>query len=262
MGENKKVCLSIAGVDPSGGAGVLADVRTFARFGCFPAAAVTSLTFQNTTGVFGAVHQSAETVARQIDAVADDLSVDAVKTGMLPTREVIAAVAERISEWALSPAVIDPVVRSTSGFDLIDDEALAALTEMLFPLASVVTPNVPEAERITGVEIKGPVDTAEAAKRMLDLGAAAVLIKGGHAVGDGEMMIDRLFTASEVTEFAAPRIETTSTHGTGCILAAAITARLAYGDTLTDAIATAKAFVHEAIRTAPGIGRGNGPINI
>jgi hydroxymethylpyrimidine kinase/phosphomethylpyrimidine kinase len=259
----KPVCLTIAGLDPSGGAGIVADVKTFTRFGCFAAAAVTSVTFQNTTGVFGAVHQTADSVRRQVDAVLDDYDLAAVKTGMLPTREIIEAVADIIRERRLKNVVIDPVVRSTSGYDLIDQAALEALTEKLFPLADVVTPNIPEAERIAGIEIASVNDIAKTASAMQAMGAANVLVKGGHASnGESGKAIDRLFIDDLIETFEADLIDTTATHGTGCTLAAAIAANLALGHTLTDSIRTAKDFVTEAIRTAPMLGKGNSPINI
>lgn len=241
----------------------MADVKTFTRFGCFAAAAVTSVTFQNTTGVFGAVHQTADSVRRQVEAVLDDYDVAAVKTGMLPTREIIETVAEIITARALKNVVVDPVVRSTSGYDLIDDQALAVLTEQLFPLASVVTPNIPEAERISGITIETSDDVARAAAVIRDKGAARVLIKGGHfADPASRSAVDRLFFEDEVAEFVDEYIDTTATHGTGCTLAAAIAAGLASGKELIAAVSAAKQFVTEAIRTAPDLGKGNSPINI
>src|SRR5687767_9539602 len=170
------VCLTIAGLDPSGGAGIIADIKTFSAFGCFAAAAVASITFQNTIGVFGSEHQSAEGLRRQIAPVVEDYNVAAVKTGMLPTREVIDEVAKIVRELPGVKLVVDPVVRSTSGFDLIDDAALRSLIEFLFPLADLVTPNLPEAERITGLTIRSEDDVRAAAKRMQTMGARAVLI--------------------------------------------------------------------------------------
>ncbi|HZH89242.1 MAG TPA: bifunctional hydroxymethylpyrimidine kinase/phosphomethylpyrimidine kinase [Pyrinomonadaceae bacterium] len=254
------VALTIAGFDPSGGAGVVADIKTFTAFGCFATAAVTSLTFQNTTGVFGATHQTAGDVRAQVMPVVEDFRVAGVKTGMLPTREVISEVARLLRETALGEtgAIIDPVVRSTSGFDLIDDDALAALKTELLPLARLVTPNIPEAERITGLEIKGEADMRRAAALMREMGARAVLVKGGHLTGDA---VDLLDDAGRIEFFRAPRIETNATHGTGCTLAAAITACLARGMDLDAAIGAAKRFVTEAIRRSPQLGRGFSPVN-
>ncbi|MDQ1613447.1 MAG: hydroxymethylpyrimidine/phosphomethylpyrimidine kinase [Pyrinomonadaceae bacterium] len=255
------VALTIAGFDPSGGAGVVADVKTFTAFGCFATAAVTSLTFQNTTGVFGATHQTAVDVRAQVLPVVADFSVAGLKTGMLPTREVISEVARLLRETALGDigAVVDPVVRSTSGFDLIDDDALAALKSELLPLARVVTPNLPEAERLTGLEIKTETDMRRAAALLREMGARAVLVKGGHLTGDEA--IDLLDDDGHVELFRAPRIETDATHGTGCTLAAAIAACLARGMNLSDAVGAAKRFVTEAIRRSPQLGRGFSPVN-
>jgi hydroxymethylpyrimidine/phosphomethylpyrimidine kinase len=252
------VALTVAGFDPSGGAGVVADVKTFTAFGCFATAAVTSLTYQNTTGVFGASHQSAEAVRAQVLAVVTDFRVVGAKTGMLPTREVIEEVARLFRETELPAPVVDPVVRSTSGYDLINDSALDALKRELLSLARVVTPNVPEAERITGLEIRDRAAMVEAARVMRGMGARAVLVKGGHLAGDA---VDVLDEGGEVTFFSAPRVETTSTHGTGCTLAAGIAACLARGASLEDSVAAAKDFVTEAMRRAPGLGRGHGPVN-
>lgn len=259
MSVELPICLTIAGLDPSGGAGVLADIKTFQAFGCYGAAAITSLTFQNTQGVYGAENVDAETLRKQIDPVFDDLEVVAVKTGMLPTREAIETVADIIRERKPRFFVVDPVVRSTSGFDLIDGGALAGLVEKLFPLATVVTPNLPEAERITGIRIDSPDKVAAAASQILDLGASAVLLKGGHS--SDANATDVLYTAEGVEIFTAERIDSTSTHGTGCTLAAGIAANLAKGSTLSEAIAAAKEFVTEAIRQAPQIGHGHGPLN-
>lgn len=264
-GVKPPVCLTIAGLDPSGGAGIVADIKTFSAFGCFAAAAVSSVTFQNTTGVFGSAHQTADSVRRQIEAVLDDYDIAAVKSGMLPTREIIETVAEIASERGLPNLVVDPVVRSTSGFDLIDDSALDALIENLFPLAAIITPNIPEAERISKMKIRSADDISIAAEIMQKLGARHVLIKGGHAeTGEGEIRkaVDHLFIDDKFHFFEADYIDTTATHGTGCTLAAAIAANLALGRDLVDSVRLAKEFVTEAIRTAPGLGKGNSPINI
>jgi hydroxymethylpyrimidine/phosphomethylpyrimidine kinase len=260
--KEPKVCLTIAGLDPSGGAGIVADIKTFTRFGCFSAAAITSVTFQNTTAVFGAVHQSGDAVRRQVEPVFDDYDVAAVKTGMLPTGDVIETVADVLAERGVETLVVDPVVRSTSGFDLIDDQALRVLITKLFPIATVVTPNIPEAERIAGLKITSEADIVVAARRMSELGAKNVLIKGGHFRETAGSSIDHLFTNGEHLRLETTFIDTTATHGTGCTLAAAITAGLALGKDLFDAVEDAKAFVHEAIRTAPMLGKGNSPIKI
>jgi len=264
MTERPKICLSIAGLDPSGGAGVLADIKTFQAFGCYGAAAVTSVTFQNTTGVFGAVHQTADSVRQQVQPVIDDLGIDALKTGMLPTREVIEETERLIRDNDLMNFVVDPVVRSTSGYDLIDGEAMRSLIELLFPLADLITPNIPEAERITGIAIESEEDVVTAAELMREMGAQNVLIKGGHFQNSGseKLAIDHLFLNDEVHKIAGTYHKTTSTHGTGCVLSAAIAANLALGQSLLEAVTTSKQYVNEAIRTAPKIGHGHSPINI
>lgn len=280
--QKTKICLTIAGVDPSGGAGIIADIKTFSAFGCFATAAIASLTFQNTQGVFGVENQTAATVRRQIEPILDDFTVDALKTGMLPTREIIEEVARIVKENDLKNFVVDPVVRSTSGFDLIDDEALKVLIEQLFPLAAIITPNIPEAERITKMKIETFADIETAARKMQSFGAVNVLIKGGHLpildsnpkIKDQRSKIedqgseienrtakDFLFIGEDLHVFEADFIETTATHGTGCTLAAAIAANLALGKSLVEAVGIAKKFVTEAIRTAPQIGKGNSPIN-
>lgn len=261
-----KICLTIAGLDPSGGAGIIADIKTFSAFGCFATAAVASLTFQNTTEVFGAANQTAEIVRRQVEPILDDFTVSALKTGMLPNGEIIEEVARLVRKYNLANFVVDPVVRSTSGFDLIDDAALKILIEKLFPLSVIVTPNLPEAERIAEMHIENADDIRKAARVMQSFGARNVLIKGGHLLeGESEnqskMARDFLFVGGDLQIFETEFIETNATHGTGCTLAAAIAASLANGKTLVEAVAAAKKFVTEAIRTAPNIGRGHSPIN-
>ena len=263
--QQPPVCLTIAGLDPSGGAGIIADIKTFSAFGCFAAAAVASITFQNTVGVFGAEHQTADTLRRQVEPVIEDYEIAAVKTGMLPTKEVIEETARLIRTMKDVRFVVDPVVRSTSGFDLIDDAALRSLIEVLFPLSEIVTPNRPEAERIAGIEIKTSDDVRSAAKMMQSMGATNVLIKGGHPGTDmieDRKAVDYLFIGENLHLLEADFIETTATHGTGCTLAAAITANLALGKTLHESVAIAKKFVTEAIRSAPMLGHGHSPINI
>jgi hydroxymethylpyrimidine kinase/phosphomethylpyrimidine kinase len=264
--QTPPVALTIAGFDPSGGAGVIADVKTFTAFECFATAAVTSLTFQNTQGVYGAVHQSAESIKAQVTAVADDFRIACAKTGMLPTREAIVEVARLFREAALPAPVVDPVVRSTSGFDLIDDAALAALVSELLPLACLITPNIPEAERITGFRIEDEDGMRAAATTMRGMGARAVLVKGGHLtprIGDSgkAYAVDILEDAEGVSVLREDWIQSTSTHGTGCTLSAAIAACLGRGIDLRRAVAIAKRFVADGIRTAPGLGSGHGPIN-
>ncbi len=267
------VCLTIAGLDPSGGAGIVADVKTFTSFGCFAAVVISSLTFQNTTKVFGAIHQTQNSIRGQFEPIIEDFQISALKTGMLPTKEVIEEAARIIKENKLRNLVVDPVVRSTSGYDLIDDHALRILIDKLFPLARIVTPNLPEAERIAKIEIKNENDIEKAAKIMQNLGAKNVLIKGGHSIGNlgfrssdvGEnkkMARDFLFIGDERIVLETEFIETDATHGTGCALAAAICANLALGKGLSLSVQTAKNFVTQAIKNAPNLGQGNSPIGI
>jgi hydroxymethylpyrimidine/phosphomethylpyrimidine kinase len=262
--QKPPVCLTIAGLDPSGGAGTIADVKTFSAFGCFAAAAIASITFQNTVEVSGAEHQPAMTVRRQVEPIIADYEIAALKTGMLPTREVIEETGKLFRKMTGAKFVLDPVVRSTSGFDLIDDDALRSLIEFLFPLADIITPNRPEAERITGISIETPEDIAAAASVMQSMGARNVLIKGGHMIetrSEGRA-VDHLFIGQEFHVLEAEFIDTTATHGTGCTLAAAITANLALGKQMLESVRIAKAFVTNAIRTAPMLGHGHSPINI
>ena len=256
------VCLTIAGLDPSGGAGIIADIKTFSAFGCFAAAAVASLTFQNTTGVFGASHQTAEIVRAQVEPILEDFEVSAVKTGMLPTREIIEETARLIKENDLKNFVVDPVVRSTSGFDLIDDAALKILIEKLFPLSDIITPNLPEAERIAEMKIENEADIEKAARIMQKQGAKNVLIKGGHSISDLKTARDFLFVGNKLEVFEAEHIETSSTHGTGCVLASAICANSALGKSLIEAVEIGKKFVWNGIKTAPSLGGGNSPVNV
>lgn len=259
------VCLTIAGLDPSGGAGIIADIKTFSAFGCFAAAAVASITFQNTVGVFGAEHQSADSVRRQVEPIIEDYEIAALKTGMLPTRDVIQEVARLVQRMKGARFVVDPVVRSTSGFDLIDDAALRSLIDVLFPLSDLVTPNKPEAERISGIAIESIADIKSAAAQMQSVGARNVLIKGGHfeSESSGERKVsDYLFIGDDMHALEAAYVDTTATHGTGCVLAAAITANLALGNDLLLSVSEAKDFVTNAITTAPMLGRGNSPINL
>src|SRR5215207_373641 len=255
----KPVVLSIAGLDPSGGAGIVADIKTISALGCFPAAAITSITFQNTTGVFGAEHQTAATLRAQVEPVVRDLNVSAAKTGMLPTAEIVAEVARLFAEENLPAPVVDPVVVATSGDVLIDDEAFEILKTRLFPLARIVTPNIPEAEKLAGFSITSEDDMRRAAKAIQLMGARAVLVKGGHRSVGGQAL-DILLDENEIfTEFQTEYIEIGEVHGSGCTLSAAIAAALAKDLTLEQAVTAAKKYVTDAIRalqSAPRIGHG------
>jgi hydroxymethylpyrimidine/phosphomethylpyrimidine kinase len=261
MGSNTKpVVLTIAGIDPSGGAGIVADIKTIAALGCFPAAALTSITFQNTTGVVGAEHQSAATLRAQVEPIVQDLQVAAAKTGMLPTAEIVAEVVRLFEEGNLPAPVVDPVVVATSGDVLIDDEALEILKTKLFPLARIVTPNIPEAEKLAGFLIQTEADMRRAAEMIQALGARAVLVKGGHRATAGQALDILLNEDGRFTEFRSEYLDVGEVHGSGCTLSAAIAAGLAKGLTLEDAIVAAKDYVTNAIKTAPRIGRGARPL--
>ncbi|HJT28825.1 MAG TPA: bifunctional hydroxymethylpyrimidine kinase/phosphomethylpyrimidine kinase [Pyrinomonadaceae bacterium] len=259
----RPVVLSIAGLDPSGGAGLVADIKTIAALDCFPAAALTSITFQNTTGVFGAEHQSAATLRAQVEPIVQDLTVMAAKTGMLPTAEIVAEVARLFAEENLPAPVVDPVVVATSGDVLIDDEAFEILKTKLFPLARLVTPNIPEAEKLAGISIKSETDMRHAAEAIQSIGARSVLVKGGHRSVGGQALDILLDENGIFTEFQTDYIEIGDIHGSGCTLSAAIASGLAKDLTLEQAVAAAKKYVTDAIRalkTAPRIGHGSRPL--
>ena len=257
--SDRPVVLTIAGLDPSGGAGIVADIKTIAALGCFPAAALTSITFQNTTGVFGAEHQTAATLRSQVRPVVQDLTVAAAKTGMLPTAEIVAEVARLFAEEDLPSPVVDPVVVATSGDVLIDDAAFEILKTKLFPLARVVTPNIPEAEKLTGLTIDTEAGMRRAAEAIHSLGARAVLVKGGHRSVNG-VALDVLLSEGTFTEFRSEYLDAGEVHGSGCTLSAAIAASLGKGMTLEAAVSAAKNYVTDAIRSARRIGHGAVPL--
>ena len=250
LDDDRPGVLTIAGLDQSGGAGVVADIRTFAAFGCFPAAAITSITFQNARRVFGAEHQTAATLRAQVEPIVADAKVVAVKTGMLPTAEIVAEVVRLIREEMLPAPVVDPVMISTSGHDLIGDEAFQILKGELLPLARLVTPNIPEAERLAGFAIKSEADMRRAAEIIRSLGAPAVLVKGGHRSESLADAVDVLIDDHErFTEYRERYIDVGEVHGTGCTLSAAIAANLAQNSSLVDAVAAAKKYLTDQIRS-------------
>jgi hydroxymethylpyrimidine kinase/phosphomethylpyrimidine kinase len=255
-----KTVLVVAGYDPSGGAGILADVKAVGALGAYAAAAITSITFQNTVGVFGAEHVTPAALRAQIEPIFEDLEVDALKTGMLPTAELIELTASEVASRPRRPLVVDPVIRSTSGYDLIDEAALRVLVDRLLPHADVVTPNAVEAERLTGMRVDSEEALERAARLIVSMGPRAALVKGGH-LDLGGRAVDVLVEGDRAFHFEAPRVETRNTHGTGCTLASAIATYLALGRPLVEAVAGAKEYVTEAIARAPGIGRGHGPLN-
>lgn len=251
------VALTIAGSDPAGGAGIQADLKTFHQFGVYGEAVVTLLTVQNTLWAGRVEVLDPELVFEQIRAVLDDIPPAAVKTGALGSAEVVRAVA-RALQGCGAPLVLDPVHTSKQGAPLATEAALRAIESELLPIAALVTPNVPEAEALTGLSIRAPEDMQKAARYLRERGARDVLIKGGHLLGEP---LDVLLTGDEFHEFPAARVETLHTHGTGCTYSAAITAGLAGGLSVRDAVARAKQYIDEAIRTAPRLGHGHGPVN-
>lgn len=252
--------LIVAGSDSGGGAGIQADIKTVTALGGYAMTAITALTAQNTRGVFGVFPVDLAFIRQQIELVATDIGADVVKTGMLATADVIDTVADALGEYAPGvPVVIDPVMVAKGGAKLLATEATATLRRRLLPLAAVVTPNAPEAEALTGVAVRNVSDMKRAGQALLDAGARAALVKGGHLQTDE--VIDVLVSADGIELFDGPRIASTSTHGTGCTLASAIATGLAQRLPLGDAVARARAYVVEAIRTAPGLGHGHGPLN-
>jgi len=254
--------LSIAGSDSGGGAGIQADLKTFAALGCFGMTAITALTAQNTCGV-RAIHPVPPDMLRaQIDAVLEDIGADAVKVGMLHSPEIVRTVAQAIDRHHLSRVVFDPVMVATSGAKLIDDPAIAVLVAELFPRATLITPNLDEAALLVGRPLVSAQDMAQAAAELLANGARAVLLKGGHLAGD--VVMDLLLPAEgEPLWMQAPRIATANTHGTGCTLSSAIAAHLALGAPLIDAVQQARAFVRQALQAGASVktGQGEGPLN-
>lgn len=252
--------LTIAGSDSSGGAGIQADLKTFTVFRVYGMSAITALTAQNTQRVAAVLPVEAEFVRTQIRAVTDDVRVDAVKTGMLANAEIIAAVADELRASRIAPLVVDPVMVAESGASLLEPAACAALRDELFPLAHLVTPNVPEASTLLGMQIESIADMRTAANRLIDLGARAVLVKGGHLTSQLDA-VDVFHDGTNAHELHALRIPTKNTHGTGCMLSAAITACLARGMPLDQAVHEAKRFISTAIAAGLAIGKGNGPAN-
>lgn len=259
--------LTIAGSDSGGGAGIQADLKTFSALGCYGMSAVTALTAQNTTGVSGIHEISPSFVADQIDAVIDDIGVDAVKIGMLHNVEVIEAVADRLQYHKVEPVVLDPVMVAQSGDKLLKDSAVQALKTELFPVVSLITPNLPEAEVLLGRRINDEAELEESGEVLMEYGAAAVLVKGGHL--RQKQSVDILFYRNssdgrrQIRRFMSPRIETSNTHGTGCTLSSAIAAWMARGEPLPQAVEKSKEYITGAIRAGSRykIGRGNGPLH-
>jgi hydroxymethylpyrimidine/phosphomethylpyrimidine kinase len=251
--------LSVAGSDSSAGAGIQADLKTFAALGVYGTTAITAITAQNTSGIVETMALSADLVTAQIEAVAADISLDATKTGMLVSAAIVEAVAAAIKELELPLVVVDPVMVSKSGASLLDADGVEMLKAELLPCAAVVTPNIPEAETLSGRRIESIEQARAAAAAIHQLGAAAVVITGGHMGGDE--IVDLLFDGGIFTELHATRIDSQHTHGTGCTFASAVAANLALGHSLVDSVLRAQAYVRGAIEHALAIGRGHGPLN-
>lgn len=252
--------LIIAGSDSGGGAGIQADIKSVSALGGFAMTAITALTAQNTLGVHAIYPVATDFIAQQMAVVLDDIGADCLKTGMLHSVEVIEVVAAMIADKAAGiPLVADPVMVAKGGASLLDEAAHSALIERIVPLAAVLTPNAPEAAALTGIEVTDEASQQAAGEALRGRGARAVLVKGGHI--DGPRIVDLLVTGDGVVRFESPRIDTPHTHGTGCTLASSIAAGLAQGMALEAAVARAEAYLHEAIRTAPGLGAGHGPVN-
>jgi len=252
--------LTIAGSDSGGGAGIQADLKTFTALRVYGLSVLTAITAQDTCRVAGVIELPADFVRLQLDVVMRDIGADAAKTGMLSSPEIIEAVAEGIREHGIERLVVDPVMRAKSGDRLLRAEAEDALIRRLLPLAYVVTPNIPEAEVLVGEPIRSREDMRRAARRIFDLGPRAVLIKGGH-LEIGSEAVDVLYDGRDFHEFAATRVRTRNTHGTGCTYSAAIAAYLARGDGLLEAVRKAKQYVTMAIRYGFSLGHGHGPLN-
>lgn len=251
--------LTIAGSDSGGGAGIEADLKTFTALGCYGMAAITSVTAQNTQGVFGVHDVPPAEVARQMDVVLEDIGADAAKTGMLSNAAIVEAVAGSLTRHGVEKLVVDPVMAAKSGDPLLRVDARQALIERLLPLAYIVTPNVPEAEALSGLQIDSEASLAAAAERILAMGPRYVLMKGGHL--EGADAVDYLYGDGQMRRYAAARIDTKNTHGTGCTFSAAIAAFLGQGDDAGTAVQRAKEYLTGAIQHALALGSGHGPLN-
>jgi len=250
--------LTIAGSDSGGGAGIQADLKTITVLGGFGMSAITALTAQNTLGVHGIFDIPPEFVAKQIDAVATDIGIDAAKTGMLAQKDILQVVIDKIREHHITKLVVDPVMVAKGGALLVQGNVMEILKTRLIPLAYVVTPNIPEAEVLTGKSIKTKMDMEESARHIYQMGAKHVVIKGGHLDGDA---LDIFFDGQNFHEFYAERIDTINTHGTGCTFSAALATGLGQGKDVLEAVALAKNYITEAIRYALDLGAGHGPTN-
>jgi hydroxymethylpyrimidine/phosphomethylpyrimidine kinase len=253
--------LSVAGSDTGGGAGIQGDLKTITVLGGFGMTVITALTVQNTLGIREIYELPPDFVGRQFDAVAEDIGIDALKTGMLANREIMEMVAQKIKRYGVNNVVVDPVLAAKRGEPLISNEAIPFLIEGLLPLALVTTPNIPEAEVLSGIVIASPDDMKKAATIIHGLGVKNVIIKGGHLVESDKVARDILYNGNDFHEFCAPRIDNKDTHGTGCAYSAAIATFLAKDKSVFEAATAAKAYITSAIRNSQRLGRGQGPIN-
>ena len=249
--------LTIAGSDSSGGAGIQADLKTMTANGVYGMSAITALTAQNTTGVTGIMDVTPEFLEKQIDAVFSDIFPDAVKTGMVSSSELIHVIADRLKKYNASNIVVDPVMVATSGAKLISDDAIETLKECLLPLATVITPNIPEAEVLSGMTIESEEDMEKAAKMIFEKYGCAVLCKGGHQVNDAN---DLLYSSKGPVWFKGKRIDNPNTHGTGCTLSSAIASNLAKGESLENSVKAAKDYISGALEAMLDLGKGSGPL--
>ena len=256
---SQPVVLTIAGSDSGAGAGIQADLKTFAALGVYGVSVVTAITAQNTVGVRAVQEIDSDVIAAQLDAVAEDFSIAALKTGMLSSAAIIETVVAGVRRHALRCLVVDPVMIAKSGDRLLREDAVETLRRALLPLADVVTPNIPEAEVLAGITIRTHADRVAAGRVIMELGAHAVVIKGGHT--DDDPIVDLLVDDDGVHEFRAARIATRSTHGTGCTFSSAIAAGLGRGEDLVTAVGEARAYLSSALAQAPGLGHGYGPLN-
>jgi hydroxymethylpyrimidine/phosphomethylpyrimidine kinase len=256
-GTGMRIALTIAGSDSGGGAGIQADLKTFLALGVYGTSAITAVTAQNTQAVKAVQELPLDIIAAQIDAVVEDLRPDVVKIGMLSSAAIVKLVAERLRRYRLSPVVLDPVMVAKSGDTLLQSDAVQALIDELVPLAAVITPNIPEAERLIGGLIRTPNDQEEAAHRIVAFGANAAVVKGGHRSDSAD---DVLWHDGQAVWFRAARVDTAHTHGTGCTFSSAIAGYLARGENLVASVRQAKDYLTGSLRCAPRIGHGHGPV--
>ena len=253
-----KKILTIAGSDCSGGAGIQADIKTITAHKMYAMSAITALTAQNTTGVYGVLEATAEFVGKQLDCIFDDIRPDAIKVGMVSNIEIIKIIADKLIEYKAENIVVDPVMIATSGSKLLSDDAIETLKTTLLPLATLITPNIPEAETLCGFEIINQDDMLKASKLISETINKNVLIKGGHLTDSAD---DLLFTDGNATWFSSPKVDNPNTHGTGCTLSSAIACNIALGCSLQESIKNAKAYITGALKDGLDLGKGSGPLN-